>query len=30
MTAVDNILAGIDDRENIWNVNAEAEYHEEK
>ena len=30
MTAVDNILAGVSDRENIWSVNAEAEYHEEK
>ena len=30
MTAVDNILAGVSDHENIWSVNAEAEYHEEK
>jgi protoporphyrinogen oxidase len=30
MTAVDNILAGVSDKANIWSVNAEAEYHEEK
>ena len=27
---VDNILAGRKDRSNIWNVNTEKEYHEEK
>ena len=27
---VDNILAGKTDRTNIWNVNTEQEYHEEK
>lgn len=30
MTAVDNIVAGIKSKDNIWNVNSENEYHEEK
>lgn len=30
MTAVDNIVAGITDHQNIWEVNAERVYHEEK
>ena len=30
MTAVDNILAGRASKENIWQVNTEAEYHEAK
>lgn len=30
MVAVDNIVAGIGDKSNIWSVNTEAEYHEEK
>ena len=30
MTAVDNIVAGITDKADIWEVNAEEEYHEEK
>lgn len=30
MVAVDNIYAGITDKENIWAVNTEMEYHEEK
>jgi protoporphyrinogen oxidase len=30
MTAVDNILAGRIDQANIWAVNTEMEYHEEK
>jgi protoporphyrinogen oxidase len=30
MTAVDNILAGRLDKSNIWAVNTEMEYHEEK
>ncbi len=30
MTAVDNIAAGRTDKSNIWDVNAEREYHEEK
>lgn len=30
MTAVDNILAGITDKKNIWEVNTEKTYHEEK
>ena len=29
MTAVDNIVAGISDNQNIWEVNAERTYHEE-
>ncbi len=28
--AVKNILSGTKDKSNIWNVNTEAEYHEEK
>ena len=28
MTAVDNIIAGRGDKNNIWNVNAEQDYHE--
>ena len=30
MTAVDNIVAGITDHRNIWDVNVEPTYHEEK
>ena len=30
MVAVDNIAAGITDKSNIWAVNTEQEYHEEK
>lgn len=30
MTAVDNIVAGIRDKKNIWEINTEMEYHEEK
>jgi protoporphyrinogen oxidase len=30
MTAVDNIIAGRKDKENIWSVNTEMEYHESK
>jgi protoporphyrinogen oxidase len=30
MTAVDNIVAGIEDKANLWAVNTEMEYHEEK
>lgn len=30
MTAVENIIAGRTDKANIWAVNAEQEYHEEK
>jgi protoporphyrinogen oxidase len=29
MTAVDNIVAGIDSRENLWSLNTEMEHHEE-
>jgi protoporphyrinogen oxidase len=30
MTAVDNIINGIQDKENIWEINTEEDYHEEK
>ena len=30
MTAVENILNGVTSKENIWAVNTEMEYHEEK
>ena len=30
MTAVDNIIAGITEKANIWAINTEQEYHEEK
>lgn len=30
MTAVDNIVAGARDKKNIWEINTEMEYHEEK
>ena len=30
MTAVDNIIAGRTDKANLWAVNTEMEYHEEK
>jgi len=30
MTAVDNILAGVRSRDNLWEVNTEEDYHEEK
>ena len=30
MTAVENIVNGVDTKENIWAVNTEMEYHEEK
>ena len=30
MTAVDNIIAGRVDKENIWALNTEMEYHETK
>ncbi|MDD5055191.1 MAG: NAD(P)/FAD-dependent oxidoreductase [Candidatus Peribacteraceae bacterium] len=30
MLAVDNIVAGRTDKSNLWNVNLEEEYHEEK
>ena len=29
MTAVDNILAGVRDKDNVWSINTEMEYHEE-
>jgi protoporphyrinogen oxidase len=30
MVAVENIQAGVVDKQNIWDVNTETEYHEEK
>jgi protoporphyrinogen oxidase len=30
MTAVENILGGLDTKDNIWSVNVEQEYHETK
>jgi protoporphyrinogen oxidase len=30
MTAVDNIQRGITDKSNLWTINTEMEYHEEK
>jgi protoporphyrinogen oxidase len=30
MTAVDNIVNGISDKDNVWGVNTEQEYHEKK
>ena len=30
MVAVDNILAGITSKENLWKINTEQEYHEDK
>jgi hypothetical protein len=30
MVAVDNISQGITDKGNIWGINTEQDYHEEK
>jgi protoporphyrinogen oxidase len=30
MTAVDNIARGVTDKSNLWKINTEMEYHEEK
>jgi protoporphyrinogen oxidase len=30
MTAVDNILGNITSKDNLWKVNTESDYHEEK
>ena len=30
MVAVDNIFGGIDSKENLWKINTEMEYHENK
>jgi NADH:ubiquinone oxidoreductase subunit F (NADH-binding) len=30
MTAVDNIIGNVRGRENLWELNTESEYHEEK
>jgi protoporphyrinogen oxidase len=29
MTAVENIIAGVGSKDNLWNINAEEDYHEE-
>ncbi|MGZ7050004.1 MAG: hypothetical protein ACXVHO_08360, partial [Methanobacterium sp.] len=30
MTAVENIMGNVKSKDNIWSINAEEEYHEEK
>jgi hypothetical protein len=30
MVAVDNIIAGVEEKANLWSINTEQEYHEEK
>lgn len=30
MVSVDNILAGVTDKSNLWEINTEQEYHEDK
>ena len=30
MTAVDNIIAGIREKDNLWSINTEMEYHEDE
>jgi protoporphyrinogen oxidase len=30
MAAVENVLAGIETKDNLWDINTEQEYHEEK
>jgi hypothetical protein len=30
MTAVENIVNGVTTKQNIWAINTEMEYHEEK
>jgi hypothetical protein len=30
MTAVENIIHGVTAKDNIWAINTEMEYHEEK
>jgi hypothetical protein len=30
MTAVENIVNGVKTKDNIWAINTEMEYHEEK
>jgi protoporphyrinogen oxidase len=30
MTAVDNIIGGVRDKNNVWSINTEMEYHEEE
>jgi hypothetical protein len=30
MIAVDNIVSGVEDKSEIWEVNAEEDYHESR
>ena len=30
MTAVENIINNVTSKDNLWSINAEEEYHEEK
>jgi hypothetical protein len=30
MTAVENIVNGVTTKDNLWSINTETEYHEEK
>jgi hypothetical protein len=30
MTAVENILNGVKSKDNLWSINTETDYHEEK
>ncbi|MGZ7069639.1 MAG: hypothetical protein ACXVHN_02345, partial [Methanobacterium sp.] len=30
MTAIENIMGNVKSKDNIWSINAEEEYHEEK
>jgi hypothetical protein len=30
IAAVSNIIEGLETKENIWNINTEEDYHEEK
>ena len=30
ITAVENIINGVTDKQNIWDINTEEEYHESK
>ena len=30
MVAVENILAGVKSKQNLWEINTEQEYHEKK
>ena len=30
ITCIDNILNNVESKDNIWNINTEEQYHEEK